>query len=89
VLDHDHGRAQLLADAQDQGAEGLGLPLSDASGRLVEEQELRVRGHQAAQLDDASRAGGQVGHELLGVVAEADEVDEREGLAPLLALGPG
>ena len=48
-----------------------------------------VEREQAGELDDAAGAGREVGDELVGVAAEAEEVDELVGLGALLAARGG
>ena len=71
--------AQLLH----QLAQLLGLLRVHARGRLVEQQQLRVRRQRARDLEPALVAVGQV-HRELAVALEADEVQQ---LAPLLDRG--
>ena len=80
VLDHEHRRAELALDAHDQRAERFGLALRDAAGRFVEQEDARVDREQRAQLDDPAGPGGEVRHELVGVAAEAEEVDRARRL---------
>ena len=70
-------------------AERLGFALRDTAGRLVEQQHARVDGEQRSQLDDAPGAGREVRDELVGVAAEAEEVDELGGLGALAPLATG
>jgi hypothetical protein len=57
VLDDDERRARLVADADQQWREGLGVALSDTCRRLVEQQHDRIGGEEARELDDATHAG--------------------------------
>ena len=76
VLDHEEGRPEPLADAQQQRAERLGLALGDAARRLVEQHDRRAVGDDAGQVDDAAGAGRQLAHELRPEGAEAEQLDE-------------
>ena len=71
VLDHDQARARLVADAQQQRAERLGLALGDAARRLVEQDHRRPVREQAREVDDPPRAGRQLADELRAVRARA------------------
>ena len=74
--------------AHDQGTEGLGLPLGDAAGRLVE-AAARGRRRRAASASSTMRRVPveRFGDELVGVAPEAEEVDELVGLGALAPLG--
>ena len=71
---------ELAADVDDDGPERLGLALREAGGGLVEAEHPRVEREQAGELDDAARAGRQIGDVRVGVAAEAEEVDEVVGV---------
>ena len=88
VLDHEHRGVELLADAQQQRAERLGLALGDAGGRLVEAEHPGVGGEQAGELDDAPHAGRQLADEPLAVGPETEEVEDLVGVRPLGPLDP-
>ena len=88
VLDDDERGVELLLDPQDQRAERLGLALRDAGGGLVEADDARRDREDRGQLDDAPRAGRELGDVAVGVATEAEEVDELARLAYLRALGP-
>ena len=81
------GAAGVLADPEQQRAEGLGLLLGDAAGRLVEQEHLRVLGEDARQVDDAAAAGRQLAGELLAEGVEAHELDELVDLSAHRQLG--
>ena len=51
VLDEEHGHALLVADLLDERRELGGLLRVHARGRLVEEEELRVRRERARDLE--------------------------------------
>ena len=88
MLDHDQRGVELLLHALDQRAERLRFTLGDPGGRLVEADDPgRDREHRR-ELDDATRAGRELGDEPVGVPAETEEVDELGGLGTLAALGP-
>ena len=76
VLDDDHRAAGLGLDPAQQRPERLGLALGHARRRLVEQHHRRVLGQQAGQLDDAAGAGRQLAGGLVGVGAEAQQLDE-------------
>ena len=81
VLDDDERRVELLLDPLDQRTERLGFALRDAGGRLVEADHARRDREHRRELDDAARAGRELGDEAVGVAAETEEVDELGGLA--------
>ena len=76
MLDDEQAGSRLLPDPLQQGAQGLGLALGDARRGLVEEQHERIMDENHGQIDDAPRAGGQLGHELVPEGVETHEVDE-------------
>ena len=73
MLDHDHRRAQLAADVDDDGPERLGLPLREAGGGLVEAEHPRVEREQTGELHDAARPGRKIGDVRVDVAAETEE----------------
>ena len=87
MLDHEHRGAELALDAHDERPERLRLTLRDPAGRLVEQEDARVDREQRPELGDPPRAGRQVRHELVGVTAEPEEVDQLRGLDALAPLG--
>ena len=60
VLDQQHGEVELVADARDQVANSIRSPWIEAGGRLVEQQEARLRCERARDLDALQRAVGKV-----------------------------
>ena len=75
MLDHEDGDA-ALADAQQQLPELGRLLRVQAGGRLVEQQQLRLGGERAGQLDPALQAIGEAAGRLVRQVREADEVEQ-------------
>ena len=76
VLDDQQARAGHLADAQQQRAERLGLPLRDARRRLVEQQHARAVREHAREVDDAPAAGRQLADVLVAERAEPEQLDQ-------------
>ena len=76
VLDHEQRRPGLLADAQQQRAERLGLALRDARRRLVEQQHRRAVREHAREVDDAPAARRELAHELVAEVGDAEQLEE-------------
>ena len=68
--------AEAVADAQQQRAERLGLPLGDAARRLVEQHAPSGGGRDAGEVDDPAGAGRQLAHELAPEGAEAEQLDQ-------------
>ena len=66
----------MLAHAQEQRPQRFCLLLGDTRGRLVQEDDARILGQDAGEVDDAPAAGRQLGHQLLAEGAEAHELDE-------------
>ena len=58
VLDHEHGPA-LLVQAPDQLGQARNVLAVNAGHRLVEQQDVRVTGHEDGQLELALVAMGQ------------------------------
>ena len=88
VLNEDDAEAELLVDAADQLGEVAALVLVHARRRLVQQQELRIGGHGAHQLQPALQPVGQVAGVLLGVGAEPDQVQQPVGALDVLLLAP-
>ena len=77
VLDDEQAGAELVADAQQQRAERLGLALGDAARRLVEQEHGRVGGRATqARSTIRRRAGRQLADELVAERAEAQQLDQ-------------
>ena len=79
VLDHDHGRVEVLLDALDQRAERLGFTLGDTGGRLVEAEHRLVDCDESGEFDDATGPGREVGDEVVGVAPEPEIADDLVG----------
>ena len=88
VLDDDD-REPAVPDLEDQLHRLLGLLRVHPRGRLVEEEELRVRGEGSGDLEPSLVAVGHVAGEELGRLAQPDVVEQLLGpLAGLLLLAP-
>ena len=61
VLDQHDGGVEVGLHPLDERAERLGVLLGDAGGRLVEQQHPAAERDLAGELDDAARAGGEIG----------------------------
>ena len=61
MLDQQHGDLPLVAHPADQGAELADLLVVEPAGRLVEQQQLRLRGEGAGQFDPLAGAERQPG----------------------------
>ena len=75
VLDQDH-RDAAVGEQADQRLEVLDLAVGQARRRLVEQQQLRPQRQRARDLEPALVAERQVARLLLGIVGEADEVQQ-------------
>jgi hypothetical protein len=75
VLDHEQGEAARvqLADQPDQLRD---RPLIDAAGHLVQQQDARLRGEGARQLEALALARGQRAGVRLRLVGESDPADQ-------------
>jgi len=76
VLDDEHRRIQSLAYVAQQADHGLDLALSHARGGLVEEDDGGLVGHHCGQVDEASGAGGELTHQVVGIAVQAEQVEE-------------
>jgi len=85
VLDQQHGDA-LRAQRLEEPRQRRLLAGAQAGGGLVEDQQRRVRGERAGDLEQALVAERQIAGELEGAVGEADplELPHRLGARPRL-----
>ena len=89
MLDQEHGDAQLVADRADESAELRHLVVIEAAGGLIEQQELRLRGERARELDALARRKGQARRRLRRGVLQSDEGQHRAcGPVALALLAP-
>ena len=77
MLDQQDGDAALVADAADQLAEPVDLVVIEAAGRLVEQQQLRLGGERARELDALLRAERQVGDRAVSRTSAEVEMSRR------------
>lgn len=87
MRDEEDGEAELAVEVAQQledGAGGLGV---EGAGGLVGEEHLGVAGQGAGDADALLLAAGELGGVGLGLVGEADEVEEFQGLAGAFAAG--
>ena len=87
VLDQQHRVADLLQVA-DEAQQLHALRRVHAGGGLVQQQELCIRGHRAGDLHLALLAVGQALGVAVDVLAQADGVQNLDGLDGLVALLP-
>ncbi len=66
----------VVADALDQVAENMNLFVVQSAGRLVEQQDLRLGGERAGELDALLRAERQAGYELVLHRLQIEVVDD-------------
>ena len=76
VLDQHDGGAELVVDVEDEAAHVLLLLDVHAGHRLVEQQQLGLRGERAAELDALLQAVGQLADRRLADVLDLEEVDD-------------
>ena len=86
VLDEAEGVAALAVEPQDRVADGAEERAVHAGADLVEEDDLGVDHHGAAELEQLLLAAGEVAGELVGDVADLEEVDHLVGLGAHLGL---
>ena len=86
VLDEAEGVAALAVELEDGVADGAEERAVDAGADLVEEDDLRVDHHGAAELEELLLAAGEVAGELVGHVADLEELDHVVGLGADLGL---
>src|SRR5262245_10888289 len=86
VLDHQHGDAEQLGDVLDPERHLLRLLHAQSGGRLVEQEQLRLRAEGAPHLDDLPDAVRQVDDEAVPVREQIDEVDDLLDGLPVLHL---
>ena len=76
MLDHHERRAHLVAETQQQWGERLDLALSDTTRGFVEQDHAGSVGHEAGEVDDAPRAGGEFADEGTAVVPEVHQLEQ-------------
>ena len=86
VLDEAEGVAALAVELEDGVADGAEERAVDAGADLVEEDDLGVDHHGAAELEELLLAAGEVAGELVGHVADLEELDHLVGLGADLGL---
>ena len=90
VLDEEDGQAELVAQAADEVDPSVaGLAAVHAGGRLVEEQQLRLRGQRAGDLQPALVAVRQVARPGIRAIAQADESQQLAAAGRAAALPGG
>ena len=80
VLHEEHGQLPVVADLPDEAAEICDLLVVEASCRLVQQQQLRVRDERAGELHALQRPEGEPRDRPLCDRPEADVVDHLERL---------
>src|SRR5712692_9222370 len=83
VLDEEQGALALLHQPAQQCHQAAGLALGHARGGLVEQQQRRIGGERARQLEASLVAVGQVARELVGLVPQAGHFEELGAVLPL------
>ncbi len=79
MLDEQHGRAALVADAPDQPGKLADLAVRQPAGRLVEQQQAGLGGQRASQLDPLAGAERQAGSRTQRDIAQIEHVEQRPG----------
>ena len=86
VLDQRDRRAALLVHVDDEAAHVLLLLEVHAGHRLVEQQQRRLHGERAAELDALLQAIGQLADRRAADVLDFEEVDDLLDLLAMLDL---
>ena len=81
VRDQEHGRTQLVVDLLQDGKDQDARLRVERAGRLVAQKNSRSFGHRARDGDALLLAAGELGGEVVGAAAQADEVDHGPGFA--------
>ena len=76
MFDQQHGHLALVANAADQVAEHMDFLVVEAAGGLVEQQDLRIGGQRARQLDALLGAERQAGNRDMGDVFEVEIAED-------------
>ena len=79
VVDHDDGELEVLADLEQEVAEGVGLLGAEARSGLVEQQQVGVGGEHGRDLEPLLDAVGQALDAGVEEVVEAHEVEDGVG----------
>ena len=88
MLDEEHSGAGHLLQAPQQRDEGFGLALGDAGRGLVEQQQPGPGQEDRRQVDDAARAGGEMGGLVVTESLQAERPDDGVHVAALGPFGP-
>ena len=75
VLGHQHGDAEVVHQPLQHGEHVLGRGRVEGGGRLVEDEDARVRGEHRADGDALLLAGGQRGERPVAQPGEAEQVE--------------
>jgi hypothetical protein len=86
MLDQEHGDAKLVADRTDENAELRHLIVIEPAGGFVEQQEPRLRGQRAGELDALARRKGQARRRVGCGGFQSDESQHRARGAVAMAL---
>jgi hypothetical protein len=87
VRDEQDGEAELPVEVAQELEDGAGGLRVEGAGGLVGEQDLGIAGEGAGDADALLLAAGELAGVGLGLVGEADQVEEFQG--PAGALGAG
>ncbi|GAA2932987.1 hypothetical protein GCM10020221_30950 [Streptomyces thioluteus] len=87
MRDEEDGQAELPIEVAQQLEDRAGGLRVERGRRLVGEQHLGVAGQGAGDADALLLAAGELARVGLGLVGEADEVEELQGLAGALLAG--
>ncbi len=82
MLDDEEGVAELLVHALDIGRQILQQRAVDAGRHLVEQHDLGIDHHGAAELEQLLLAAAQIARELVLDMRELQEIDDVVGLLP-------
>src|SRR3954469_7718164 len=76
MLDKKDSHVAILADLLDQAAEPSDFVVIETAGGLIKQQELRLRGERACELDALLRAEGEAAHRPSAYVGEVEIGDQ-------------
>ena len=76
MLDDDECGPGLIPKVAEDGTQGFRFLLRQARRRFVEEQNARIVGERARDVDDASRPGGELADELVREGFEVKQLDQ-------------
>src|SRR5687767_623852 len=86
MLDEQHGQLEVVAESQQKVAERRHLLVAQAAGRLVEQQQPRLRDECPRELDALQRRVREPGRDVFRQMTEVDELESVVSAAPAIGL---